>query len=279
MKTMMRLFIGIMLMLVVVAGYSQFNRNIKYSRVKNSLYFLDTLNNQNVRGVKTFYKSPACVFGTGTHNVGYGTYALRSNTSGSRNTAIGSWALQANTTGLYNTAVGYFALSNNVGGSGNIAIGESSLVSNSTGSGNTSIGYGTQPSVTSGQYNTSIGYAALAHLTTGGSNTAIGKYAGQGIKTGSYNIAIGLGGPVGSTSTLDSIFYCDIQRGGPDTAFLYGVMKKGTSRKLQINAPLQINTSDTTATPALGMIVYKTSDNHFYGCKNIGAGQKWYQLD
>jgi hypothetical protein len=36
---------------------------------------------------------------------------------------------------------------------------------------------------------------------------------------------------------------------------------------------------DTTVPAVLGKIVYKSSDNHFYGCRNTGAGKKWYQLD
>lgn len=49
----------------------------------------------------------------------------------------------------------------------------------------------------------------------------------------------------------------------------------------KFHAPIhQVVPGDTTGfTAALGMIVYKTSDNHFYGCKNTGAGKKWYQLE
>lgn len=37
-------------------------------------------------------------------------------------------------------------------------------------------------------------------------------------------------------------------------------------------------TQDTTVTAILGRIVYKSSDNHFYGCRSL-TGKKWYQLD
>ena len=39
------------------------------------------------------------------------------------------------------------------------------------------------------------------------------------------------------------------------------------------------NSSDTTVTAVKGKIIYKYSDNHFYGCINTGAGKKWKQLD
>ena len=39
-----------------------------------------------------------------------------------------------------------------------------------------------------------------------------------------------------------------------------------------------IPVSDTTVTAAVGKIVFKTSDGHFYGCKAT-TGKKWYQLD
>jgi hypothetical protein len=42
-----------------------------------------------------------------------------------------------------------------------------------------------------------------------------------------------------------------------------------------------ISVSDTTVTPALGRIVYKTSNNHFYGCISTTATStpKWVRLD
>ena len=39
---------------------------------------------------------------------------------------------------------------------------------------------------------------------------------------------------------------------------------------------------DTTVTLALGRIVYKSSNNHFYGCvrtNSTGSGTRWKQLD
>ena len=36
---------------------------------------------------------------------------------------------------------------------------------------------------------------------------------------------------------------------------------------------------DTTVTPVKGKIIYKTSDNHFYGCTSTTANNKWKRLD
>jgi len=41
---------------------------------------------------------------------------------------------------------------------------------------------------------------------------------------------------------------------------------------------ITITAGDTTVTAAVGKIVYKTSDNHLYVCKQLTA-KKWYQLD
>jgi hypothetical protein len=41
-----------------------------------------------------------------------------------------------------------------------------------------------------------------------------------------------------------------------------------------------ITVGDTTVSESLGRIVYKTSDNHFYGCIYVGtAHPSWKQLD
>lgn len=41
---------------------------------------------------------------------------------------------------------------------------------------------------------------------------------------------------------------------------------------------LTITATDTTVTAVVGRIVFKTSNLHFYGCKQL-TGKKWYQLD
>ena len=45
------------------------------------------------------------------------------------------------------------------------------------------------------------------------------------------------------------------------------------------NASFILNASqDTTVTAEIGKIVFKASDSHFYGCRQL-TGKKWYQLD
>lgn len=46
----------------------------------------------------------------------------------------------------------------------------------------------------------------------------------------------------------------------------------------EISDNVIIAVGDTTVTAVLGRIVYKTSDNHFYGCISV-TGLKWKQLD
>jgi hypothetical protein len=54
-----------------------------------------------------------------------------------------------------------------------------------------------------------------------------------------------------------------------------------TDITLDITDEVIISVSDTTVTPELGRIVYKTSDNHFYGCVSTVATStpKWKRLD
>ena len=76
-----------------------------------------------------------------TNNLGFGTNALSSNTTGSDNTANGVSALYNNTTGSDNTANGYQSLYYNTTGNYNTANGLRALYNNTTGSGNTANGY------------------------------------------------------------------------------------------------------------------------------------------
>jgi hypothetical protein len=41
---------------------------------------------------------------------------------------------------------------------------------------------------------------------------------------------------------------------------------------------IEFNAQDTTVTAVVGRIVFKSSDTHFYGCRQL-TGKKWYQLD
>jgi hypothetical protein len=127
---------------------------------------------------------------TGANNTATGYQALYFNTTGSNNTANGFRALDSNTTGSYNTANGYRALRTNTTGYNNTANGFQALYYNTTGVNNTAVGYQALLLNNTGSSNTALGTSAL-YATTGASNTALGYAAGDNITTGSSNIIIG----------------------------------------------------------------------------------------
>lgn len=128
---------------------------------------------------------------TGNNNTAIGGVALTSNTIGSENTAIGSSALFSNSTGVFNTATGYYALSANTTGVQNLASGASALSANTTGSNNVASGFYALESSTTGSYNTASGSSALNYNTIGVGNTANGYNAIRLNTTGAYNTASG----------------------------------------------------------------------------------------
>jgi len=147
---------------------------------------------------------------TGHSNVGIGKFSLYANTSGNQNSALGTNTLQNNTTGNYNVAIGFNTLMSNntgssniaigadalksiVGSNGNIAIGENALSNATSIQGNTSVGVGSMNSLTLGNENTGIGGGALALMPMGYANTAIGTDAMRKAKNDvSKNVAIGV---------------------------------------------------------------------------------------
>jgi len=98
--------------------------------------------------------------GTDNRNVGIGTGALSSNTTGLRNTAIGLSTLFHNSTGIRNTAIGSEALANNTTGNNNIAIGQAALAFNASGDNNTANGLRAGFNITTGSGNIFLGYEA-----------------------------------------------------------------------------------------------------------------------
>ena len=126
----------------------------------------------------------------GSFNTSVGTDALSRNTSGSSNTAVGNWALILNTTGNDNTGIGNNALQSNTSGNSNTAVGHWALFNNTTGERNTAIGDNAMRN-NGGNDNTAMGYWALLQNTTGDSNMAIGNYSLYANTTGSYNTAVG----------------------------------------------------------------------------------------
>jgi len=139
-------------------------------------------------------------------NIGIGTTALNSLTSGSNNIAIGENALTTtistnravaigggaleNSTGSFNSvAIGYRAM-RSAGGNTNIAIGYQSLF-NSTGSNNIAIGKDALVASTTAISNTSVGVEAGKSVTTGSANVLLGSYSGSALTTGGSNVFIG----------------------------------------------------------------------------------------
>lgn len=158
---------------------------------------------------------------TGFRNIGYGSNALHSNTTGNVNLAIGTAALYsnlvstgniaigdsamfANSSGIVNVALGNLALRYNVSGYQNAAIGDRALFSNENGLNNTAINSMALFSNISGSQNTAIGVVSLYSNQTGGSNTAIGNASLFNNKS-SRNVAVGvnvlLNNTIGSQNT------------------------------------------------------------------------------
>jgi hypothetical protein len=135
-------------------------------------YRLDVAGDINLSGILRYQNSPVLRFQPSSPNIGLGSLALQSNTTGTSNTAIGYSTLFDDQDGSYNTAVGGSASSSNISGNYNTSIGSSALF-NSTGSDNTA-----------------VGYAALIN-TTGTANISVGFEAGQNVTSGSNNIEIG----------------------------------------------------------------------------------------
>jgi hypothetical protein len=142
-------------------------------------------------------------------NVGIGSEALKSNTTGvlntavgyqamplsilsTGNTAIGAFALYSNTGFLgANTANGYLSLYSNTTGKQNTASGNSSMRANTTGNINCAYGYNSLSNNISGGQNTSVGSNSLFFNTTGYNNSAFGGFALAINTTGTYNTALG----------------------------------------------------------------------------------------
>jgi hypothetical protein len=128
---------------------------------------------------------------TGDYNVGVGLDALTAVTEGSGNTAVGALGLYNNTTGAHNTTFGYHSLRSTTTGHHNTAIGSTALLNNTTGQYNIAAGFRSLYSNTTGSNNVATGYEALYANTTGTNNTASGSQALYSNTTGAYNTAIG----------------------------------------------------------------------------------------
>jgi len=130
----------------------------------------------------------------GNYNIGIGTWALKSLTTGHYNFMIGSFSGSLITSGSSNFGMGNYNLTNLTTGVGNLALGNNAMQYSGTAVwGNTMIGAssGTGVAGTSSYWqNTAIGISTLARITTGTKNIVIGSLAGGSITSGSYNIII-----------------------------------------------------------------------------------------
>lgn len=151
-----------------------------------------------------------------SYNVGIGTDALKSLTTGYYNLAIGTQVGAGITTGVNNMGIGTFALTNLSTGSNNAGIGAYAMytgngshnswvgsnsgygVWNNSNSYNTGVGSYSGYGITTGLYNTFVGLGSGRSVTTGGNNILIGKWVSNVVAqlsnrltTGSFNIGIG----------------------------------------------------------------------------------------
>lgn len=196
----------------------------------------------NANGTAVFTGSGSTLtlsFNDANNNIGLGSAALNSLTSGVRNIAIGnnaltnvtttgdsiaighnalinadvntaigigSNALNALTTGVENVALGTNALTAITTQNSNTAVGYVALGGPSnTGAGNTGIGSQALLDNTSGSSNTAVGYVCLADNTTGGQNTSVGMLSMNLSSTGSRNVAMGYNALTANVSNHDNV--------------------------------------------------------------------------
>lgn len=140
-----------------------------------------------------------------SNNIGIGTTALTSVTTGGANVGIGHIALASNTTGQHNVAIGSEALGTSTTAAGNVAIGYRALSDATTGSNNMAQGRESMRFLTTGQFNAGLGYRSLYALTTGSNNAGIGNQVLSATTTSSNNTA--LGSFAGSNATSSNSIY------------------------------------------------------------------------
>ena len=186
---------------------------------------------------------------TGTDNIGIGSTALDSLTSGNYNVAIGTNAGTAIDTGHDNVTIGYNAfpansstnsvfIGSNAGASASgtlhTAIGDSAL-KNISNSGNTAVGYHAMMNATGGYNNTGLGAAALDGITTGSYNVGVGVWTLKNVTTGDNNIAIGCyeTSPYGAganltTSDSNNILISNLGTAGDNNTIRIGTQGSGS---------------------------------------------------
>lgn len=196
--------------------------------------------------------------GSGTGNIGIGSNALNSLTTGNYNIAVGDDSLTSATSANNNNAIGYQSLFSNTTGSSNIAVGAYSMADNTTGAGNVAVGNQALADNINGAYNNAVGYQALLLNTSGSYNVAVGGGALSDNTTGEANVAIGYGALSASVSA-DS----NVGVGGYSLYFTTGGYNTGTGYQ-----SLHYNVGGTYNS-ALG---YRALYNNTSGNYNTGVG-------
>lgn len=130
------------------------------------------------------------VSGTANDNIGIGSNALTSLTTGSSNTCVGFNAGTALTTGTLNTIIGVAAGKSLTTGGNATYIGYQAGTLSTVGN-NTVVGHQAFNSATTASQNIAIGDVALNNTVTGASNVAVGWHALTNLGNTSDNTALG----------------------------------------------------------------------------------------
>jgi hypothetical protein len=141
---------------------------------------------------------------SGYANSSFGCSALVYN-YGNNNSAFGNYSLFNNTSGYGNISVGVNSLYSNTVGAYNIAIGNSSLYYNTTGEENCAIGYIALGSNINGCGNAAVGTGVLYNSTVGNYNTGFGSATLYSLTSGSSNLALGYGAAYNITTASNWI--------------------------------------------------------------------------
>ena len=175
----------------------------------------------------------------GRGNLGLGTWAMHSNTTGYTNSAAGFEAMRNTTVGSDNLAFGSYALRNNTSGSLNSAVGSSTLLSNITGTKNTALGYGAD-----------VGTDDLTNATAIGADAVVDQ---------SNSLVLGNNAHVGiGTSTPDTSAMLDIKSNNKGIL----IPRMTSTERLAISDP------------ATGLLVFDTDLSGFH----FSDGTNWINL-
>jgi len=212
-----------------------------------------TLNSSYPTGTENTFVGAAtrtALTGVTSHNVGVGSTALGSLTTGDDNSAIGSSALASLTTGSNNVALGKLAGYSSATSSDNIAIGKSSLYTGVSASSNTAIGSNALYSLTAGNFNVAMGENSARRLTAGTSNIFIGLNAGYNADDQSYGISIGRDAGRGAAPTGETVNFT-----GGDNCIAIGYFSQGSTTTATNNTSLGFYSAFAITTGSLNTII------------------------